>query len=192
MGTLLLASEGLFLAAFVVRAIAGRGAASSSAPRAQAARAAPAAWRLLLLHAAGIALVSAGIAHTLVLLRSRLPPSPRVLLGVSAVLAASALATWALRVFASWRLLARVDVGHALCTEGPYRLVRHPIYLAMDLWALGSALACPGLLTAAGAAVVVAGSDLRARAEERLLAETFGERYRDYAARVRRLLPGLY
>jgi protein-S-isoprenylcysteine O-methyltransferase Ste14 len=147
---------------------------------------------LLLFHAAGIALVSLGITRTFVFLGSRFPVDLRTLLGLGAVLLASALAMWALRVFASWRLLAHVDVGHALCLEGPYRFVRHPIYLALDLWALGSALTCPNALTIAGAVGVIIGSDLRSRVEERLLAEVFGDQYRSYAARVRRLLPGVY
>jgi protein-S-isoprenylcysteine O-methyltransferase Ste14 len=98
----------------------------------------------------------------------------------------------ALRVFTSWRLLARLDAGHALCVDGPYRFVRHPIYLAMDLWAVGSALTCPTAATIAGAAVIFVGSDLRARAEEGFLVAVFGDEYRAYAARVRRLLPGVY
>jgi len=36
------------------------------------------------------------------------------------------------------------------------------------------------------------GSDLRGRAEERLLEETFGAPYREYCGRVRRFIPGIY
>ncbi len=76
--------------------------------------------------------------------------------------------------------------------DGPYQIVRHPIYLAMDLWALGSTLTCPAAVTLVGAAVIFIGGELRARAEERLLLEVFGETYRAYAGRVRRPVPGVY
>ncbi len=140
----------------------------------------------------GIALVSLGITQAFLSRQARFPASPRVILGLGILLTASALAMWALRVFTSWRLLARLDVGHALCVDGPYRFVRHPIYLAVDLWALGSALAFPGAATLVGAGAVFVGGDLRSRAEERLLTEVFGDDYRAYAARARRLLPGIY
>ena len=44
----------------------------------------------------------------------------------------------------------------------------------------------------AGAVVVFVAGDLRARAEERVLVAQLGERYHEYAARARRLLPGVY
>lgn len=53
-------------------------------------------------------------------------------------------------------------------------------------------LVFPGARMLAGTAVILVVSDLRARVEERLLVEGFGERYREYAARVSRFLPGVY
>jgi len=43
-----------------------------------------------------------------------------------------------------------------------------------------------------GTTLVIAGGDIRARAEEKILLQAFGERYRDYMKRARRLIPGLY
>ena len=192
MRSLLFVAQGLFLGVFLVRVVAGRRASATATPRAQTPLAAPGARALLLFHTVGIALVSLGITQTFMTRPAQFPASPRVLVGLCMVVAASALSAWALQVFTSWRLLARLDVGHGLCVVGPYRFVRHPIYLAMDLWAMGSALTCSGAATIAGAAVILLGSDLRARAEEKLLLSVFGEDYRAYSARVRRLLPGLY
>ena len=118
--------------------------------------------------------------------------SPPVIAGIAALVAAWAVAFWALRVFESWRLLPRLAAGHALCVDGPYRHVRHPIYLAMDLWAIGSALACPWPLTLVGAVIVLVAGDLRGRAEEALLLSVFGDEYRAYAAKVSRFVPGIY
>ena len=93
---------------------------------------------LVVLHMLGVPLVSLGITQAFVAHRGRLPGRPHEVSGLVLVVAAVVLAGWALRVFGSWRLLAQLDVGHGLCVAGPYRVARHPIYLAFDLWAAGA------------------------------------------------------
>jgi protein-S-isoprenylcysteine O-methyltransferase Ste14 len=66
------------------------------------------------------------------------------------------------------------------------------MYVAVDLLALGSAAWVPTRLVIVGALLLLVGGDLRARAEEKVLVEAFGRRYRDYMTRVRRMLPGIY
>ncbi|HVT59676.1 MAG TPA: isoprenylcysteine carboxylmethyltransferase family protein [Thermoanaerobaculia bacterium] len=117
---------------------------------------------------------------------------PRHVAGAALMAAASALAAWALVVFRSWRIWASLTPDHQLVTGGPYRWVRHPIYLAMDLLAVGSWLWAPGAVAAVGAALVMVAGDLRGRAEESLLQEELGVPYRDYMRRVRRFVPGIY
>lgn len=102
------------------------------------------------------------------------------------------LLAWTFRVFHSWRLLARLEPGHVLCTSGPFRWIRHPIYLACDLLAVGTAIAVGAVALWLGAVLVILGGDLRARAEERVLAAAFGPVYRLYLARSKRWIPGLY
>jgi protein-S-isoprenylcysteine O-methyltransferase Ste14 len=91
-----------------------------------------------------------------------------------------------------WSYEARVIEGHELVTQGPYRFVRHPIYTAM----LGKLLASNfafghwlGLVIAGS--IFVVGSLIRIQAEEKLLRETFGTAYAEYAQRVPAFLPGL-
>jgi len=91
-----------------------------------------------------------------------------------------------------WSYEARVIEGHELVTQGPYRFVRHPIYTAM----LGKLLASNfafghwlGLVIAGSMFVV--GTLIRIQAEEKLLRETFGSAYAEYAQRVPAFLPGL-
>jgi protein-S-isoprenylcysteine O-methyltransferase Ste14 len=89
-----------------------------------------------------------------------------------------------------WSLVARVVEGHLLVRSGPYRIVRHPIYLAMMglLIATGVAFGTPlGIGLAMG--VYLWGTWLRVRFEERLLWAKFGDSYARYAQEVPALLP---
>jgi len=122
--------------------------------------------------------------------RTLFPPQPAA--GAAVMLAATGLAVSTLAVFASWRLRAKVEAGHELSTSGPFRLVRNPIYLAMDILAAGTFLWIPNPIVLAGMLLVFLSGDLRARAEERVLLAAFGDRYREYAARVKRFVPGVY
>lgn len=118
------------------------------------------------------------------------PPVPAA--GALVMLAAAALAVWTVAIFRSWRLRAQIETGHELSTDGPFRFVRNPIYLGMDLLALGTFLWVPTPIVLAGMLLVFLAGDLRARAEEKVLAAAFGDRYRDYASRVKRFVPGIY
>ena len=92
-----------------------------------------------------------------------------------------------------WTYVARTIEGHELITQGPYRLVRNPIYLAMFgmMVAFGLSLTIwPGLLAAI--AIFLIGTMIRIRSEEKLLRATFGTQFEDYARRVPAFLPGLF
>ena len=94
--------------------------------------------------------------------------------------------------FRSWRFRATLDKGHQLATGGPFRILRHPIYMALNLLALGSAIWIPSILLWIAVILMVVGSDLRARAEERLLEDAFGEAYRSYCRGTSRFVPYVY
>jgi protein-S-isoprenylcysteine O-methyltransferase len=82
---------------------------------------------------------------------------------------------------------------HQLVEAGPYRWLRHPSYAGALLAFLGLGLCLHNW--AALAAVVVPVSVVfwrRMRIEEAALLGTFGERYRDYMRRTRRLIPFIY
>lgn len=146
----------------------------------------------LMLHGAGLLLLWAGMA--LALAGGRVPREPTIrgVLGAVVLAGGAALMAWALATFRSWRLLPKIGAEHELCTSGPYRFVRHPIYLAIDLLGAGTAIWVGGPLTIAGVALVAAFGDRRARLEEKVLIEAFGDRYRDYMRRTRRTIPLLY
>jgi protein-S-isoprenylcysteine O-methyltransferase Ste14 len=94
--------------------------------------------------------------------------------------------------FASWRIRAQLDAGHQLATGGPFHVIRNPIYSALNLLALGTAIWVGGVLVWIAVLLTVLGSELRARAEEPLLERAFGEEYRDYRRRTKRFVPGVY
>ena len=102
------------------------------------------------------------------------------------------LMAWARVWFQSWRFRAKLDAGHQLATGGPFRLLRHPIYMGLNLLAVGSAVWDPTLVTWIAAGLMILGSDLRARSEERLLTAAFGETYTTYCRRTARFVPRLY
>jgi protein-S-isoprenylcysteine O-methyltransferase Ste14 len=91
-------------------------------------------------------------------------------------------------VLALGRCFGVLPEARGLVTRGPYRLVRHPVYL-------GEILACAGLLVGGFSAwnvgcfvVLCASQRVRMGLEERALEETFPE-YAAYAARTPRLIP---
>jgi protein-S-isoprenylcysteine O-methyltransferase Ste14 len=92
-----------------------------------------------------------------------------------------------------WSISLEIREEHALVTKGVYRRVRHPMYLALLLYGAGQALVLPNFVAGpAYLAATVALVALRMAPEERMMAETFGPSYREYAARTPRLLPGVW
>ena len=124
-----------------------------------------------------------------------------VAVGVIATTPAIAAAGWAL-VAASLALLvtAQTQMGAAwrigiddratpLVTHGLYRVVRNPIYAAMDLVLAGAVLIAPSPWSLAAAVAVAVALALQTRLEEQHLVALHGDRYLAYAARVGRFVP---
>jgi len=102
-------------------------------------------------------------------------------------------------LFAAWAMWSlgrsygiRLDIfsGHALKTDGPYAVVRHPMYLGIVVFNLAASLALASpLLLAATALIVAPFTALRISYEERVLREAFGERYTTYQRTTPALVP---
>jgi protein-S-isoprenylcysteine O-methyltransferase Ste14 len=136
-------------------------------------------------------------ATTLVLwLSQRAPaqPSPAELVraGAGACLAAVAVALmlWVLRAFPAVSTGHYVLPGHRVVAEGPYALVRHPLYLAAYLVWFAVALGFgSGAALALAVCYVVPGYWIYMRSEEAMLIAHLGDAYREYRERVGMLLP---
>ena len=114
-------------------------------------------------HAAGIALFLAGLVATL---------AAQLAMG------------------ASWRIGVDESERTELVTEGPFAVVRNPIFAAFLPTFLGIALMVPSWVAFAGIAALFAALELQVRVvEEPYLLRSHGDRYADYAARVGRFLP---
>ena len=113
--------------------------------------------------------------------------------GCLLALAGAALVRWSrVELGSAWSFVPMADQGTGLVTAGPYRLVRHPIYLGLSLLAMGEALAFsswPALMIVLSG--IVPTFAWRARREERLLSRTFGERYAVYRQRTKMIIPYL-
>jgi protein-S-isoprenylcysteine O-methyltransferase Ste14 len=88
--------------------------------------------------------------------------------------------------------LVAIQQGHRLKTDGLYRFIRHPSYAGILVLTTGFVLVFRcwiGLFIVAGFLVILLA---RIKAEEALLATTFGEEYEAYRRRTWRLVPWLY
>ena len=118
----------------------------------------------------------------------------RVIFGGMLIAAGSGIAIAAIHSFRA----ARTHVepwkpATTLVTHGIFGFIRHPMYTAFWLMAFAQALLLPNWI--AGLAGLTGFGFLffsRIRPEERLMEEAFGETYRDYKARTKRVIPFLY
>jgi protein-S-isoprenylcysteine O-methyltransferase Ste14 len=77
-----------------------------------------------------------------------------------------------------------------LVTDGPYALVRHPLYSVEIITIIGTAMQFQAPWSWAIAAVVVALLWIRSHFEEQVLARAYPE-YGEYRARTKRFIPGI-
>jgi protein-S-isoprenylcysteine O-methyltransferase Ste14 len=103
------------------------------------------------------------------------------------------LAIWSRRCLGRyWSGKITIKVDHQLIRNGPYRLIRHPIYTALLSLYLGTAIVAGELHALIGWVLVVIAYLRKIRLEEANLLKAFGEEYRSYRGESSALLPGIF
>ncbi|WP_329552425.1 methyltransferase family protein [Streptomyces sp. NBC_00696] len=111
-------------------------------------------------------------------------------LGAVLAVASTALLLWARWVLGvMWASIPLVQEHHELRTEGPYRIVRHPIYTGLLGLAFGGMLACGFGIWIVFVLIAVPWLLRRVRIEDAMMADQFGASYEAYRARVPALIP---
>lgn len=115
-------------------------------------------------------------------------------LGLAVLVPAALFGAWAMLVNEHFEQLVRIqtDRGHRVVADGPYRLVRHPGYLATVAGALATPLLLGSVWTLMPAALVAALFVVRTSLEDATLQRELPG-YAEYATRTRfQLVPGVW
>lgn len=93
---------------------------------------------------------------------------------------------------AYWSPSLEVFKGHKLMNTGLYGLIRHPMYASHWAFCIAQALLLQNWIAGlAGLVLYVPFYVLRVQAEEQMMLDTFGEKYRVYMKTTGRVLPRL-
>ena len=120
--------------------------------------------------------------------RRELPVTAEMVATLLVLFGSAAAIVTLMRLGRSFSMMAE---ARRLVTLGPYRFVRHPLYLAEELAIIGLSMQFFSAATAFVLAVQIVFQLRRMHNEETVLAETFPE-YAAYQEKTARLLPGIY
>ena len=88
-----------------------------------------------------------------------------------------------------WNIQVRIQAGHRLVMEGPYRWVRHPLYTALFVGYLGTVIGLQSWVLLLWFPLFVWSYVIFAAEEERVMERGFGEAYRRYRQQTGGFLP---
>jgi len=125
-------------------------------------------------------------AHFLDALVSR----PGLIAGVALTIAGYVATLWCYAAMGdAWRIGINAKEKNTLVNRGPYRFVRHQIYLFQIVMLAGGVLLLPTVLSFVILLVHLGCVLIKAVDEETYLLSVHGDAYRDFMARTGRLLP---
>jgi protein-S-isoprenylcysteine O-methyltransferase Ste14 len=91
----------------------------------------------------------------------------------------------------NWSPTLEIFEGHTLVTYGIYGHIRHPMYASQWLWVIAQILLLQNWVAGPTDLIVfIPFYLLRVKAEEKMMLDTFGDRYRDYMKKTGRVVPG--
>jgi len=88
-----------------------------------------------------------------------------------------------------WSIALELREDHKLITTGPYRYVRHPMYLGVFTYTIGLMMISLDVLVILFFAFTIWVNYRRIPREEQMLIQEFGDEYLEYIKRSGRLLP---
>ncbi|HUA59260.1 MAG TPA: isoprenylcysteine carboxylmethyltransferase family protein [Verrucomicrobiae bacterium] len=119
------------------------------------------------------------------------PGLPRLLAAaVAAPLGAAVMWTAVAHLGRQFRINAGLYSDHELVRTGPYAVIRHPIYASMLLLLVATTmLVTQPMWMPVAFALFFAGTEVRVRTEDRLLASRFGDQFAAYRRAVSAYIP---
>jgi protein-S-isoprenylcysteine O-methyltransferase Ste14 len=90
----------------------------------------------------------------------------------------------------NWSVSLEIREGHQLVSRGVYRFIRHPMYASIWLWGIAQGMMLQNWFVGWSVIPVFAVMYFhRTPREEKMMCESFGEKYREYMRQTGRLLP---
>jgi protein-S-isoprenylcysteine O-methyltransferase Ste14 len=110
--------------------------------------------------------------------------------GVAVMALGLGFACWArIHLGTNWSGVVTLKEGHELIRTGPYRSIRHPIYTGILVGFLGSAIVGGQVRGLIGMAAVWLSFFIKARREEKFLAQEFGPKFDEHTQHTGMFLP---
>ncbi len=108
-------------------------------------------------------------------------------------LSAIALGIWAILVMKlhTLSILPTIKKGGQLCTSGPYRILRHPMYTAVLMLLLALLLNSFSIFRLIVFLIVLINLIIKMNVEEKMLVAHYSD-YKEYMANTKRIIPFLY
>jgi protein-S-isoprenylcysteine O-methyltransferase Ste14 len=92
----------------------------------------------------------------------------------------------------NWSPSLEIREDHTLVTDGIYRHIRHPMYASQWLWVIAQILLLQNWVAGPmGLILFIPFYLLRVPAEEKMMLDAFGDKYREYMSRVGGVVPKL-